>query len=53
MRTQIASSQLTTYNRIANIGKLNKAGPSKPKPAQQKGKFYQTQVLKNKEPYKN
>lgn len=57
----MASSQLSTYNRIANIGKLNKiskanagnatrstvGGASSLQNSQHlKGKFYQTQVLK-------
>jgi hypothetical protein len=45
-RAQIASSQLTTYNRIANIGKQTKIQKSTPKATQNiqhmKGKFYQT-----------
>ena len=60
-RANVASSQLSTYNRIANIGKLNKiskanagnatrstvGGASSLQNSQHlKGKFYQTQVLK-------
>jgi hypothetical protein len=59
-RANVASSQLSTYNRIANIGKLNKitkangsgqrtnpvATSSLQNSQHLKGKFYQTQVLK-------